>query len=201
MAESVDYYLALNSPWSYMGHQRLFSLGARHGLVLRPHPVDFGGVIFPATGGLPVGKRSPQRQAYRLAELERWRAYLGITLNIHPEFWPADEALAAQLVLAARDSGVDTMRLIGALMRAVWVEERNIAERDTLLAVLSECGLDADALMLAAAAPEMAELRGDESREAVERGVFGAPTYIYRDELFWGQDRLELLQHAIESGR
>jgi len=201
MAESVDYYLSLNSPWSYMGHQRLSSLGARHGLVIRPHPVDFGGIIFPVTGGLPVGKRSAQRQAYRLVELERWRAYLGIALNIHPEFWPADEVLASQLVLAARDAAADSMTLIGSLMRAVWVEERNIAERDTLLAVLGECGLEAETLMLAAAAPEMAELRAGESREAVERGVFGAPTYIYRDELFWGQDRLELLERTIEAHR
>ena len=198
MAEFVDYYLSLNSPWSYMGHRRIADLAERHRLAVRLHPVDFTGVIFPATGGLPVGKRSPQRQAYRLVELERWRKHLDIALNIHPRFWPADEALAAQMVLASRESGAGTVTLVGALMRAVWSEQRNIAERDTLLAVAGECGLDGGSLIAVADEAEMAELRASESREAIERGVFGAPTYIYEEQPFWGQDRLDLLELAIK---
>jgi len=201
MTEYVDYYLSLNSPWSYMGHRRFAELAERHGLEVRIHPVDFTGVVFPSTGGLPVGKRSPQRQAYRLVELERWRTHLDIALNIHPRFWPADEALAAQLVLAARGSGSGTVTLAGALMRGVWAEERNIADRDTLVAVAGECGLDGESLIAAADVAEMTDLRASESRVAVERGVFGAPTYIYDDQLFWGQDRLELLERTIKSNR
>ena len=105
MAEFVDYYFSLNSPWAYMGHRRLADMAEHHGLSIRVYPVDFPGTIFPATGGLPVGKRSPQRQAYRLLELERWRTELGVALNMHPRFWPADEVLAAGTVLAARQSG------------------------------------------------------------------------------------------------
>jgi 2-hydroxychromene-2-carboxylate isomerase len=201
MAEQIDYYLSLNSPWSYMGHERLAALAKAHGLSVHVHPVDFGGVIFPATGGLPVGKRSPQRQAYRLVELERWRKYLDIPLNIHPRFWPADEVLAAHTVLAARDSGADAVTLAGALLRAVWAQERNIADRDTLLAVVSECGLDGESLLAAADSAGIADLRAGESRQAIEHGVFGAPTYIYREQPFWGQDRLELLEYTIKSDR
>ncbi len=201
MAETIDYYLSLNSPWSYMGHGRFADLAEGHGLAVRLHPVDFLAIIFPATGGLPLGKRSPQRQAYRLVELERWRKYLNIALNIHPRFWPADEALAAQMVLAARESGAGTVTFAGALMRAVWAEERNIADRDTLLAVAGECGLDGGSLIAAANADELAELRTSESREAIERGVFGAPTYIYEEQPFWGQDRLDLLALAIKGSR
>jgi carboxymethylenebutenolidase len=201
MAEHIDYYLSLNSPWSYMGHERLTALAAGHELTIRVHPVDFGGVIFPATGGLPVGKRSPQRQAYRLVELERWRNYLGVAINIHPRYWPADEVLAAHTVLAARESGAESLALVGALMRAVWAQERNIADRDTLRAVLTECGLDGESLIAAAHAAEMADLRARESQQAIERGVFGAPTYIYKEQPFWGQDRLDLLEHAVKGGR
>ena len=201
MAEFVDYYLSLNSPWSYMGHRRFADLAERHGLAVRLHPVDFAGIIFPATGGLPVGKRSPQRQAYRLIELERWRKHLEIALNTHPRFWPADETLAAQMVLAARESGAGTVTLAGALMRAVWAEDRNIADRDTLLAVAGEYGLDGESLIAAADAVEMADLRASESREAIERGVFGAPTYIYDEQPFWGEDRLDLLEFAIKGSR
>ncbi len=198
MAETTEYYLSLNSPWSYMGHGRFADLAERHGLAVRLHPVDFPGIIFPATGGLPVGKRSPQRQTYRLVELERWRKHLDIALNIHPRFWPADEALAAQMVLAARESGAGTVTFAGALMRAVWAEERNIADRDTLLAVAGECGLDGGSLIAAVDAGELGDLRASESRQAIERGVFGAPTYIYQEQPFWGQDRLDLLALAIK---
>jgi 2-hydroxychromene-2-carboxylate isomerase len=201
MADYVDYYFSLNSPWTYMGHQRLVDLAEAHGLGIRVHPVDFSGTIFPATGGLPVGKRSPQRQAYRLLELERWRKELAIVLNIHPGFWPADEVLAAGMVLAARGSGEGAVTLAGALMRAVWAEERDIADRDTLLAIAAECGLDGESLVRAAQASEIADLRASESTQAIDRGVFGAPTYIYDEQPFWGQDRLDLLARTIESSR
>ena len=201
MAEHIDYYLSLNSPWAYMGHGRFTDLVERHGLAVRLHPVDFAGIIFPATGGLPVGKRSPQRQAYRLVELERWRQHLDIALNINPRFWPADEVLAAQMVLAARESEAGSVTFAGALMRAVWAEERDIADRDTLLAIAGECGLDGGSLIAAADAAEMADRRASESRAAIERGVFGAPTYIYKEQLFWGQDRLDLLAIAINGSR
>jgi len=201
MADHVDYYFTLNSPWSYMGHRRLADMAEHHGLAIRVHPVDFSGTIFPATGGLPVGKRSPQRQSYRLAELERWRAELGVALNMHPSFWPADEALAAGMVLAARESGDGAVTLAGALMRAVWAEERDIADRDTVLAIAAECDLDGEGLIRAAQTSELMELRARESTEAIDRGVFGAPTYIYEEQLFWGQDRLDQLGHAIEGSR
>jgi carboxymethylenebutenolidase len=198
MAECIDYYFSLNSPWTYMGHQRFAEMAERHGLAVRPHPVDFAGTIFPATGGLPVGKRSPQRQSYRLVELERWRKLLDVPLNISPEFWPADEVLAAHMVLAARESGGGAVGFAGALMRAVWAEERNIADRNTLLTIAGECDLDGESLMTAAEAAELADLRARESKQAIDRGVFGAPTYIYKEQLFWGQDRLDLLERAIK---
>jgi 2-hydroxychromene-2-carboxylate isomerase len=201
MAEFVDYYFSLNSPWTYMGHRRLADMAEHHGFTIRVHPVDFSGTIFPATGGLPVGKRSPQRQSYRLAELERWRAELGVALNMHPSFWPADEALAAGMVLAARESGDGAVTLAGALMRAVWAEERDIADRDTLLAIAAECDLDGEGLIRAAQTSELMELRARESTEAIDRGVFGAPTYIHDEQLFWGQDRLDQLGRAIEGSR
>ena len=201
MAEFVDYYFSLNSPWTYMGHRRLADMAEHHGFAIRVHPVDFSGPIFPATGGLPVGKRSPQRQSYRLAELERWRAELGVALNMHPSFWPADEALAAGMVLAARESGDGAVTLAGALMRAVWAEERDIADRDTLLAIAAECDLDGEGLIRAAQTSELMELRARESTEAIDRGVFGAPTYIHDEQLFWGQDRLDQLGRAIEGSR
>ena len=201
MAERVDYYFTPNSPWSYLGHGRLTELATRHGVGIRVHPVDYGGTIFPATGGLPVGKRSPQRQAYRLVELERWRKLLGIVFVIEPSFWPANEVLAAGMVLAARESGDGAVRFAGSLLRAVWAEDRDIADRDTLLTIAGECDLDGESLIRAAETDEITELRAGESKQAIARGVFGAPTYIYDGELFWGQDRLDLLERALKGSQ
>jgi len=197
MAESVDYYLTLNSPWSYLGHGRFAELMKAHGLAVRVHPVDFG-TIFPATGGLPLGKRSPQRQAYRLLELERWPKFLGVPINVQPKFWPADETLGAGMVRAAEESGAGGLALAGALLRAVWAEDRDIADGETLLAVAADCGLDGGSLMEEAGTQAIAERRAADSREAIERGVFGAPTYIIDGQIFWGQDRLDMLKLALE---
>jgi len=93
MALHIDYYASLNSPWTHLGAQRLEALAARHRAEVRIFPVNFG-VIFPASGGLPLPKRAPQRQAYRLMELERWRAHLGIPIHIKPRFFPANETQA-----------------------------------------------------------------------------------------------------------
>ena len=198
MVVEVDYYLTLNSPWTWLGHGRFAELAASHGVTVRVHPVDFG-IIFPATGGLPLPKRSPQRQAYRLQELERWRKHLGVPINIQPKHWPADEILGAGMVRAVGESAPGALTLAGALLRAVWVEERDIADRDTLLAIAAECDLDGAALMAAAESPEMTERRAADSRDAVDRGVFGAPTYMVGEQLFWGQDRLDMLARAIEA--
>jgi 2-hydroxychromene-2-carboxylate isomerase len=199
MAGTVDYYLSLNSPWTYMGHQRFADIATAHGLTVSVYPVDFGGIIFPATGGLPVTKRAPQRQAYRLVELERWSRHLGVALNIQPKFWPANEVLAACMVIATAESGGDgAMALAGALLRAVWAEERDIADRDTLHTIAGECGLDGRDLLVAAETEEMAQRRAAESERAIERGVFGAPFYIFEEQPFWGQDRLDMLERAVK---
>ncbi|NIM29499.1 MAG: 2-hydroxychromene-2-carboxylate isomerase [Gammaproteobacteria bacterium] len=198
MSETVDYYLSLNSPWSYLGHRRFAALVDTHRLSVNVHPVDYAAVIFPATGGLPLPKRSAERQAYRLVELERWREHLGVALNIEPKFWPVNEVPGACMVLAAGQSGGGAaMALAGALLSAVWAGERDIADRATLLAVAGECGLDAAALMAAADTDEMVKRRIAESEQAVERGVFGAPFYIYKEQPFWGQDRLDMLERAV----
>lgn len=198
MAKIVDYYVALISPWTYLGSQRVEQIAARHKADVRIFPIDLG-VVFPVTGGLPLAKRAPQRQKYRLMELERWRKHLGVKLNIYPKFFPANEALAAACVWVVKleQGEAAAIRLAHAVLRAVWAEDKNIADPDTLKAIIADAGFDAAALMIKAAAPQIAERRKQESEAAIERGVFGAPTFIYNDEVFWGQDRLEFLDRAL----
>jgi carboxymethylenebutenolidase len=190
----VEYYLSLNSPWSYLGHDRFMEMASRAGATVTLIPVDFS-VIFPKTGGLPVPKRSPQRQAYRLQELARWRDHLGIPLNLHPAHWPANDTLATGVVMAARDDGLDAARLAGAFMRAVWAEERDIGDEATVLAIAAE--QDIDAAPLRSRVQACIEQRNQDSLAAMERGVFGAPSYVIGDQVFWGQDRLDFVERAL----
>jgi 2-hydroxychromene-2-carboxylate isomerase len=153
-------------------------------------PVDYG-VIFPQSGGLPLAKRAPQRQAYRLQELARWREHLGVPLNIHPKFFPADPLQAACLICAAPEDR--RMALAGDFLRAVWAEERNIADAGVAAEIAARHGI-ADAPASIARGKLVYE---SYTQEAVARQVFGAPTYAYRNELYWGQDRLDFLERAM----
>jgi 2-hydroxychromene-2-carboxylate isomerase len=195
VSKRVDYYFSPVSPWTYLGHDRFADIARRHGAQVAVKPVDYG-VIFPQSGGLPLGKRAPQRQAYRLMELKRWKERLGVPLNVQPRFFPADANPAALAIVAAAPSGAEAqMRLAGAILRALWAEEQNIADPATLRAVADKAGLDGDQLL--AAAPAAKTQFDAFTQEALARGVFGAPTYAYRDELFWGQDRLDFLERAL----
>ncbi len=189
----VDYYFSPVSPWTYLGHARLVDIAKRLGAAVNARPVDYG-VIFPVSGGLPLGKRAPQRQAYRLMELARWREHLAVPLTIQPKYFPADGTAAAQLICGAAEPA--RMALAGDLMAAVWAREENIADSGTLATIAARHGIDnAAAVIEAGKAPYAAN-----TQEALERQVFGAPTYVFSGELFWGQDRLEFLERALARG-
>ena len=197
MPKIVDYYFTPVSPYTYLGHDRLVAIAGRHGATIDVKPVDLG-KVFAVSGGLPLKQRAPQRQAYRLLELERWPKYLGIPLNKQPRFFPVSGDLASKWIVAASNrSMADALKLTGAILRAVWSEERDIADAKTLAMLAREQALDADALAASAATPDIGSRYEALTQEAIERQVFGAPTYVYRDELFWGQDRLDFLDREL----
>lgn len=194
---TIHYYLSLISPWSYLGHQRLARMAAENDAQIAIYPADFS-IIFPATGGIPLPKRSPQRKAYRMQELKRWRSHLDIELNLEPAFFPANDRLAATMVVNARnEDSVAAFKLAGACLRACWLEERDISDRETLLQIARENELDGE-LLMADAEGALAQITQD-SEAALVKGVFGAPSYVLGDEVFWGQDRLDFLERALIS--
>lgn len=193
----VDYFFATQSPWTYLGHERLAALLRASQRPVRVLPVDFGRV-FSASGGLPLPKRAPQRQAYRLLELRRFADHLGLPLNVQPRHFPVDGTPAALLITAvAEHDGMDAaMRLSGAVLAACWRQERDIASAATLAELLAETGLPAQ--RLAQAAQDSVRARYDaHTQAAIDTGVFGAPTYVVDGELFWGQDRLDFVQRKL----
>lgn len=193
---TVDYYLSLNSPWAYLGAARFRELAARTGAAVKVRPVDFA-AVFQRTGGLPLPKRAPERQAYRLVELERWSRFLGLPLTLHPARFPFPEREAARLVVAADLSGGDPLRLSEAVLRALWAEARDPGEPGTLKALATETGHDAEALAARAAEPDVETALQDYTAQALAAGVFGAPSYVVEGEIFWGQDRLEFLERRL----
>jgi len=197
MTKHIDYYFATISPWTYLGHDRLVSIAHKHGATIAVKPVNFG-EVFPASGGLPLSKRAPQRQAYRLVELKRWSEFLGAPINLRPRYFPANGDLAAYWVLAAAENdSAQALALYGAIGKALWVEEGDIADAATLSAVARRLGQDAEALGARAQAPEISARYAALTKEAIDRGVFGAPSYLVDGELFWGQDRLDFLDRKL----
>lgn len=200
MSLVIDYYLAPQSPWTYFGHARLVQMAKQAGATVRIMPVDLGGQIFPATGGLPVGQRPPQRQAYRLVELQRFSQFLQMPFNLKPKFFPVAGDDAARLIIAVdQHDGVDAaMKLCGAVLAAVWVQERDIADASVLQTILQEQGIAADRWQ-AALAPAAQDAYMAYTRKAMDAGVFGAPSYVVDSEIFWGQDRLDFLQRRLQA--
>ena len=198
MEKVVDYYFATISPWTYLGHQRFTDIAARHGVRIQVKPADLG-KVFATSGGLPLSQRPIQRQKYRMFELDRWRKHLGVALNLEPKFFPANgEPASLRIIAAANESSEAAMRLALGFMRAVWAEERNIADPATIDAIVREQGLSPE--RLAAQADQAATRYAQNTEDAIAAQVFGAPTYIYKGEPFWGQDRLDFLERAFAAG-
>ena len=198
MGRTVDYYFAPQSPWAYLGHQRLADLVQRTGAAVRVMPIDLGGKVFPISGGLPLGQRAPQRQAYRLVELQRFSQHLKVPLTLKPRYFPVGGDDAARLIIAA-DLALGAqaaMKIAGAILAACWAQERNMADDKVLAELLSEQDLPGS-LMEASRTQAVQERYETYTQAAIDAGVFGAPSYVVDGEIFWGQDRLDFVERAL----
>jgi 2-hydroxychromene-2-carboxylate isomerase len=200
MPRSIDYYFSLVSPWAYIGHATFMDLMRRHGVVVNFKPMSLS-AVFPETGGLPLGKRAPARQRYRIVELQRWSKKRGVRLNIHPKFWPFNVEIADHLTVAIVLSGADPDQFLRKAFPGVWADERNLAEEQTLVALADEVGLPGQILLADAKSEEIKRRYQQNIGDALAIDAFGSPCYVLDGEVFWGQDRIELLDDALTSGR
>ena len=197
MKTTIDYYFAAQSPWAYLGHARFVAMATQAGCAVRVRPADFG-KVFAVSGGLPLGKRAPQRQAYRLVELRRFAEHLGLAMQVQPRYFPVAGDDASRLIIAVdmADGVAQALRLTGAVLAAVWVEQRDIADAEVLATLLQENGLTAE--RLAQSREPAAQARYEAyTQSAIDGGVFGAPSYCVDGEIFWGQDRLDFVQRRL----
>jgi carboxymethylenebutenolidase len=199
MSLTIDYYFAPSSPWTYLGHQRLTQILKLRGVNVSLLPIDLGGQVFPATGGLPVSQRSVQRQSYRLVELKRFSDFLKMPLNLQPQYFPVSSDLAAKLIIAVQKlaGSQAAMDISASIMRGVWAEQHNIADEAYLQLLLDKQGIGLRVAQLTNEDWVQAQYEQN-TAQAIKVGVFGSPSYVIDLEIFWGQDRLEFLDRRIE---
>ena len=200
LSRLITYYFSLHSPWTYLGNAAFHDIARRHGCTVEYRPMPLRSV-FDETGGLPLPKRHPVRQRYRLVDLQRWGERRGLPLVLQPRHFPFDPSQADRITIAILADGGDPFAFISDVMAGIWARDEDMREAEALLACAERAGLDGRALLAAADSPPIRQRYEDALGQAVEAGVFGAPSYVLDGEVFWGQDRLELLDSALASGR
>ena len=196
---TIEYFMSPGSPWSFLGHKRFIEIVNRFNFNVNMYPVNYG-EIFPLSGGVPVSKRPIQRQSIRLQELKRWGDFLKISLNPEPKFFPSKSLLPSLIIIASQLKKTNqAFDLANNIMSALWVENLNIDDEDTLINILKKMDLDADEILNYAKTKECEDAMKSGTRLAIEKGVFGAPTYIVNDQIYWGQDRLDFVERHLSS--
>ena len=202
---TVDYYFTPLSPWTYLGHDRAMALVKKAGVSLIAKPIDLGAKIFPQSGGLPFVQRPVQRLVYRMLELERWRDFLGMALTLKPKFFPVNDSLALNTVAAIQTiRGQDlSLTIAGEIMKATWVNEQDASNQTVLDTICAHHGIDLTQLNAARATAQ--NQLDQNNADAIAANVFGAPWFVLKnatsgpqtDQHFWGQDRIDFLERAI----
>ncbi|MCY4542647.1 MAG: 2-hydroxychromene-2-carboxylate isomerase [Rhodobacteraceae bacterium] len=191
----IDYYFSVLSPFTYLAGARLESLAQKHELAIRYKPFDIM-ALFSKTGGLPPGKRHVSRQRYRLAELSRISQLNAMPIRLHPKFWPTDPVPASCSIINSLNSSGDTGLLVREILASCWARDKDIAKIEVIRQCLSAAGFD----------PQLADADQSGARETFFRNtrqaerddVFGSPAYVLNGEVFWGQDRLDHLNAALD---
>jgi 2-hydroxychromene-2-carboxylate isomerase len=200
MPRHVSYYFSLISPWSYLGHHEFITVARKHDLAVRYKPVTLP-ELFPQSGGLPLAKRHPSRQGYRMMELQRWREKRQVPMQLRPKFWPFDPELGDRVVIALAAAELPVENFLPRAFAATFENDQNLADEKVLAALLTSAGVDAAAILQQAKNEVSAAVYAANLQEAIDNAVFGAPTYLLDGEVFWGQDRIGFLDAALTSGR
>ena len=200
MPRQIDYYFSLSSPWAYIGHKLFREVVAAHDLKVNHKPVVLVD-LFSETGGLPLVKRHPVRQRYRMLELQRWRDKRGLNFHFQPKHVPLNARLADGLVIAAVEAGHDPDPFLRRAFTGIWEDQLDLADAATLVRLADASGLPGQALVERSGTDEISQKYEQNRRDALSVDVFGSPAYVLDGEVFWGQDRIELLADALKSGR
>ena len=200
MPRQVDYYFSFQSPWAYIGHKAFQDLVSAYDLKVNHKPVVLAD-LFAETGGLPLMKRHPVRQRYRMVELQRWRDKRGMKFHLQPANWPFNARLADGVAIAAIEAGYDPDRYLWRGFAAVWEDQLNLADPAIIARLADESGLPGTQLVERSGSDAIGAAYERNRQDALAADVFGSPVYVLDGEVFWGQDRIDLLADALKSGR
>ena len=196
--KKIEYYMSHGSPWTFLGHKRINKIASENNCELILMPDNYG-EVFPATGGLPVNKRPVQRQKYRLQELARWSEFLKVKLNTEPKFFPSRSLLPSLAIISAKMLKYENvMDIAYRIMEALWVKELDIDDEETLKSIISKLIPTAEELIDFSKQEKVSNEIKKNTEKALKASVFGAPTYIIDEEVFWGQDRLDFVERYIK---
>ena len=185
------------SPWAYLGSQRFYALKKKYNFKIIHNPLDHR-KLFSITGGVPLAKRSKQRKEYRIMELERWKEILETPLNINPKYFPPSDIIIPSCMILALENEESQNHLAQKFLEYVWVKDKDLGNKLHIIEACKECNLEAEELFNSYI--KFVEKFESLAEKAADINVFGSPSYVIDSEVFWGQDRLELLERKLKKG-
>ena len=196
MTQSIDFYFDIGSPYSYLAATQIPGLAKRTGASVRWRPFLLGGVFRETGNNMPASV--PAKARWMLSDMKLWSAHYGVPFQMSSHF-PLNTLPTQRALLAAEQiHGHDEMvSLAMSLYQAYWVNNQDVSQPEAIHQSATACGLDADAILAGCADPIIKKALIDTTAEAVARGAFGAPAFFVGDQLFWGQDRIPLIESFL----
>ena len=198
MTRDVEFFFDLGSPAAYLAFTQLPALCAREGAQLRWRPMLLGGV-FQATGNHSPAA-IPAKSRYMFPDFQRYAARYGVPIAPNPYF-PINTLTLMRCATAVQMDAPERLpQWLAPVFQAIWVDGRNLNDPAIAAQAIACAGFEAPALLARASAPEVKDRLKAVTQEAIDRGVFGAPTMFVGDQMFWGQDRLDFVREALQGG-
>lgn len=197
--EKVEYFYAAHSAFAYLGSARFMAIASASGRRIGHRPVDLRRVVA-AAGAVPFGRRSKAHAAYFFGrEIERWsEEHDAPWIGRIPTHHANDITLPNCMLIAGLTLHLDVDRLAHALLEAHWRHDADLADRSTLAAIGHSAGFDSALLLDAALSASVLAVYQANTEEAIRRSVFGSPTYFVDGDMFYGQDRLDMVERALQ---
>lgn len=196
---SIEYFYSAHSAFAYIGSARLRQICAAHECRLVHRPIMLSPVV-EATAGQPFAARSPAHVDYYFGrEIERWAEMRNVPIIAHrPTHHDNSLRLSNGMLIAADQLGADVDGLSHALLEAHWRDDIDLADPEALSRAARAAGIDPAPLLTAALSADIQGIHERNTAEAIERSVFGSPTYFLGGDMFYGQDHLDMLARALE---
>jgi 2-hydroxychromene-2-carboxylate isomerase len=193
-SKTIEFYFDFSSPYSYLAATQLPAIATRRGAKIEYRPCVLAAVFKASSNDMPA--KVPAKGAYMLKDIERWAEFYGVRFKFSSHF-PSNTIKAMRLVLVAEEQGKAEAVTLGAF-RAMWAEDRDLNDLVVLGDIAEKAGLDPQAALGAIELQPIKDRLRAHTDAAISRGAFGAPAIFVGDELFWGNDRLDFVERALQ---